>query len=101
MIRVLLVDDQPLVRAGLRMILQAVDDVEPIGEAGDGAQAVQRCVELSPDVVVMDVRMPVMDGIEATARITSAPDPPGVLVVTTFDVDEHVYGALQAGASGF
>lgn len=100
-IRVVLVDDQPLVRAGFRMVLQAADDIEIVGEAADGAAAVAMCDEASPDVVVMDVRMPVMDGIEATRVITSRPHPPRVLVVTTFDIDEYVYGALRAGASGF
>lgn len=100
-IRVVLVDDQPLVRAGFRMVLQAADDVEIVGEAADGAAAVTMCAEASPDVVIMDVRMPVMDGIEATRVITSRPHPPRVLVVTTFDIDEYVYGALRAGASGF
>ena len=99
-IRVLLVDDQPMVRAGLRMVLQVAADLEIVGEAADGAQAVRMCAETPPDVVVMDVRMPVLDGIEATRAITGSCDAK-VLVITTFDVDEHVYGALRAGASGF
>ena len=100
-IRVVLVDDQPLVLAGLRMMLQAADGVEIVGEASNGAEAVRVCDDVAADVVIMDVRMPIMDGIEATRIITARPDPPRVLVITTFDVDEHVYGALRAGASGF
>jgi DNA-binding NarL/FixJ family response regulator len=100
-IRVLLVDDQTLVRAGLRMVLSAAEGIEVVGEAGDGQQGVALCRQLSADVVVMDIRMPVLDGIGATAIITAMPDPPGVLVLTTFDLDEYVYGALRAGASGF
>ena len=100
-IRVVVVDDQPLVRAGFRMILQATADLVVVGEAADGAEAVRVCASTSPDVVVMDVRMPVMDGIQATHILTSQPNGPKVLVITTFDVDEHVYGALRAGASGF
>jgi DNA-binding NarL/FixJ family response regulator len=100
-IRVVVVDDQPLVRAGLRMILQATEDIEVVGEAADGASAVELCAAVSPDVVIMDVRMPVMDGIQATHLLTAQPDGPKVLVITTFDVDAHVYGALRAGASGF
>ena len=100
-IRVVVVDDQPLVRAGLRMVLQSTDDITVVGEAADGAAALAVCDETSPDVVIMDVRMPVLDGIQATNILTSRPDGPKVLVITTFDVDEHVYGALRAGASGF
>ena len=100
-IRVVLVDDQPLVLAGLRMMLQAADGVEIVGEASNGAEAVRVCDDVAADVVIMDVRMPIMDGIEATRIITARPSPPRVLVITTFDVDEHVYGALRAGASGF
>ena len=100
-IRVVLVDDQPLVLAGLRMMLQAADGVEIVGEASNGAEAARVCDDVATDVVIMDVRMPIMDGIEATRIITARPDPPRVLVITTFDVDEHVYGALRAGASGF
>lgn len=100
-IRVVLVDDQALVRAGLRMMLGTAEDIDIVGEAEDGAVAVRICAEVNPDVVVMDVRMPVMDGIEATRILTAQPAPPKILVITTFDVDEHVYGALRAGASGF
>jgi DNA-binding NarL/FixJ family response regulator len=101
-IRVLLADDQQLVRTGFRMILRAEPDIEVVGEAGDGAQAVDATRRLSPDVVVMDVRMPVMDGLEATRRIAALPSRgPRVLVLTTFDLDEYVYEALRAGAGGF
>lgn len=99
-IRVLLVDDQPLVRAGLAMVLGPVEDVAVAGEAADGAEAVERTRELAPDLVIMDVRMPVMDGIEAT-RLITADGLARVMLLTTFDADEHVYGALRAGASGF
>jgi DNA-binding NarL/FixJ family response regulator len=102
MIRVLLVDDQPLVRTGLRMILSAEDDLEIVGEAADGAEAITRCADTRPDVVLMDIRMPGVDGIEATRAITTGQDPPPrVLVLTTFDLDDAVYDALRAGASGF
>ena len=100
MIRILLADDQPLVRTGFRMILDAEPDMEVIAEAGDGADAVRQARRLRPDVVVMDIRMPVQDGITATAEITAAGHA-RVLVLTTFHVDEHVVGALRAGASGF
>jgi DNA-binding NarL/FixJ family response regulator len=100
-IRVLLADDQRLVRSGFRMILRADPEVEVVGEAGDGAEAVALACDLRPDVVLMDVRMPRMDGIEATRRVTAMDDPPRVLVLTTFDLDEYVYAALRAGASGF
>ena len=100
MIRVLLADDQGLVRAGFRMILRAEPDIEVVGEAGDGAEAVTRARETSPDVVLMDIRMPGVDGVEATRRIALAGGP-RVLVLTTFDLDEYVYEALRAGASGF
>jgi DNA-binding NarL/FixJ family response regulator len=101
-IRVLLADDQQLVRGGFRMILRAEADIEVVGEAADGAEAVALAHELDPDVVLMDVRMPMMDGIEATRRIISgSEDAPRVLVLTTFDLDEYVYEALRAGASGF
>ena len=100
-IRVVVADDQELVRAGLRTILAAQDDLEVVGEAGDGREAVEAVRRLRPDLVVMDVRMPVMDGLEATRRIVAEPDPPHVLVLTTFDLDEYVYEALRAGASGF
>ncbi|HJS49978.1 MAG TPA: response regulator transcription factor, partial [Gaiellaceae bacterium] len=101
-IRVLLVDDQTLVRGGFRMILRAEPDIEVVGEAADGAEAVALTSELDPDLVLMDVRMPRMDGIEATRRIIDgSEDAPRVLVLTTFDLDEYVYEALRAGASGF
>ena len=100
MIRILLADDQPLVRTGFRMILDAEPDMEVIAEAGDGADAVRQARRLRPDVVVMDIRMPVQDGISATAEITAAGHA-RVLVLTTFHIDEHVVGALRAGASGF
>ena len=100
MIRVLLADDQGLVRAGFRMILRAEPDIEVVGEAGDGTEAVARARETSPDVVLMDIRMPGVDGVEATRRIAQTGGP-RVLVLTTFDLDEYVYEALRAGASGF
>ncbi|MFF8380796.1 response regulator [Streptomyces sp. NPDC015661] len=100
-IRVLLVDDQPLVRAGLRVLMADTPDIEVAGEAGTGTEAVALARELGPDVVVMDVRMPGMDGIEATRIVTAGPGAPRVLVLTTFDDDEYVYGALRSGASGF
>ncbi|MDN5564556.1 MAG: response regulator transcription factor [Luteococcus sp.] len=101
-IRLLLADDQAMVRAGFRMVLDAQTDMSVIGEAGDGAEAVRLTGELSPDVVLMDIRMPTMDGVEATRRISEAyADATRVLVLTTFDLDEYVYAALQAGASGF
>lgn len=102
MIRVLLVDDQALLRAGLRMILENAGDMDVVGEADDGATAVDLATAATPDVVLMDVRMPQVDGLEATRRIRAAlPDGPRVLVLTTFDHDEYVYSALRAGASGF
>ncbi|WP_327132526.1 response regulator transcription factor [Streptomyces sp. NBC_01343] len=101
-VRVLLADDQPLVRSGLRVLMADTPDLEVVGEAVNGAEAVRMSAELAPDVVVMDIRMPEMDGIEATRRLTSAgPGGVRVLILTTFDEDEHVYGALRAGASGF
>jgi DNA-binding NarL/FixJ family response regulator len=100
-IRVLLADDQVLVRTGLRTILEDAGGFDIVGEAGDGGEAVARCAELHPDVVLMDVRMPNLDGIEATRRIRAQPQPPRVLVLTTFDLDEYVYAGLRAGASGF
>ena len=101
MIRVLLADDQALVRAGFRMILKAEPGIEVAGEASDGSEAVALARDLAPDVVLMDVRMPVMDGIEATRRIVGDEESPRVLVLTTFDLDEYVFEALRAGASGF
>jgi DNA-binding NarL/FixJ family response regulator len=102
-IRVLLVDDQQLIRAGFRMILGAEPDIEVVGECANGLQAVDSTARLAPDVVLMDIRMPEMDGIEATRRIVRAvSEPPArVLMLTTFDLDEYVYDALRAGASGF
>ncbi|WP_410577163.1 response regulator [Amycolatopsis sp. lyj-108] len=99
-IRVVIADDQTLVRTGLRMILDNADDIDVVGEAGNGAEAVALVAELDPDVVLMDIRMPEMDGVEATAAIAAAYRT-RVLVLTTFDLDEYVYAALQAGASGF
>ena len=110
-VRVLLVDDQQLVRIGFRMILQDEPDIEVVGEATDGRQALDQAARLRPDVVVMDIRMPVMDGVEATRRLvrpsadgeagSAAGPPPRVLILTTFDADEYVVEALRAGASGF
>ncbi len=102
-VRVVVVDDQATIRLGLRMILENEPDVTVVGEAGDGETAVTMARALRPDVVLMDVRMPRLDGIEATARIVADPDLAGVrtLVLTTFDDDEYVYGALRAGAAGF
>ncbi|MFI6300884.1 response regulator [Amycolatopsis thailandensis] len=102
-IRVVLADDQALVRAGFRVLLETEDGFEVCAEAGDGEQAVAAAVEHEPDIVVMDIRMPGVDGLEATRRITANPELAGVkvLVLTTFDVDEYVYEALRAGASGF
>lgn len=101
MIRVVLADDQRLVRTGLRMILAIEPDIEVVAEAADGHEAISTCATHRPDVVLMDVRMPGLDGIEATRAITAAEDPPHVLVLTTFDLDEVVYDALRAGAAGF
>jgi DNA-binding NarL/FixJ family response regulator len=98
---VLLVDDEPLVRLGFSMVLTAHDDLQVVGEAGDGAEAVGLAGRLRPDVVVMDVRMPVLDGVAATRQIVSAGLPSRVVVLTTFDLDEYAFAALQAGASGF
>ena len=100
-VRVILADDQPLVRAGLRMLIEQTPDIDVAGEAGTGADAVQLVRDADPDVVVMDIRMPGMDGIEATRTITSGDTSTRVLMLTTFDDDDNVYGALRAGASGF
>ncbi|MFB7354206.1 response regulator [Streptomyces gardneri] len=100
-VRVVLADDQPLVRSGLRVLMADHPDLEVVGEAGTGAEAVRLVRDVSPDVVVMDIRMPGMDGIEATRLIMAGPATTRVLVLTTFDEDDYVYGALRAGASGF
>ncbi len=100
-IRVLLVDDQPLLRTGFRLILQSEPDIEVVGEAGDGEVALSQVRALRPDVVLMDIRMPRMDGVEATRRLAELDDPPRVLVLTTYDLDEYVVDSLRAGASGF
>jgi DNA-binding NarL/FixJ family response regulator len=100
-IRLLLADDQPLMRAGFRMILEETDDIDIVGEARDGAEAVRLAGELNPDVILMDVRMPGVDGIEATRRIVAAGGTARVLILTTFDLDEYAFAALRAGASGF
>jgi DNA-binding NarL/FixJ family response regulator len=100
-VRVLLVDDQPLVRKALGMVITDAPDIEVVGEASSGDEAVRRCAELRPDVVVMDIRMPGMDGIEATRLIPAGASPAHVVVLTTFDDDDYVYGALRAGAAGF
>jgi DNA-binding NarL/FixJ family response regulator len=101
MIRVVVADDQALVRGGFRLILQTQPDIEVVGEAADGREAVASAQELRPDVILMDIRMPGMDGLEATRRLMATPNPPRVLMLTTFDLDEYVYDALRAGASGF
>jgi DNA-binding NarL/FixJ family response regulator len=100
-IRVLIVDDQALVRAGFRMILEAQPDLEVVGEAGDGSAAIDAVRTLRPDVVLMDVRMPGVDGIEATRRLTAGGVPAKIVILTTYDLDEYVFDALAAGASGF
>ncbi|BAL90605.1 putative two-component system response regulator [Actinoplanes missouriensis 431] len=100
-IRLLLVDDDPLVRAGLRILVGGSDDIEVVGEAGDGAQAVTAAEAHWPDVILMDIRMPRVDGLVATRRIRGRPNAPQVIVLTTFDVDEYVLEALRGGAGGF
>jgi DNA-binding NarL/FixJ family response regulator len=99
--RVLVVDDEALLRTAFSSLIDAEDDLDVVGEAADGRQAVEIAAGLAPDVVVMDVRMPVMDGIEATRQITSVAGAPRVLILTTFDLDDYVFEALRAGASGF
>lgn len=101
MIRTLLVDDELLVRSGLRMILEAAPDIEVVGEGSDGDEAVRLAEELAPDVVLLDIRMPGTDGLAAAARLSELPHAPRVVLLTTFDLDEYVHGALRAGAVGF
>jgi DNA-binding NarL/FixJ family response regulator len=102
MTTIAIVDDQTLVRSGLRSILEKQPDFEIVGEAGDGAAAIEICRVLRPDIVLMDIRMPGLDGLEATRQLLAGPSPaPCILVITTFDLDEYVYKALKAGASGF
>ncbi len=101
MIRVLVVDDQDLLRGSFRVLIDSAPDLTVVGEAGTGVAAVELAGRLRPDVVLMDVRMPIMDGIEATRRICAEPGPVRVLILTTFDLDEYVYAGLAAGASGF
>ena len=100
-IKVLIADDQALIRSGFRMILEARDDLTVVGEAADGEQAIRLAASTRPDVVLMDVRMPGLDGVAATARLTAAPDAPKVIILTTYDLEEPLYAALRAGASGF
>jgi DNA-binding NarL/FixJ family response regulator len=100
-IRVLLADDQALVRTGFRMIVDAQPDMRVVGEAGDGVEAIDRTRELTPDVVLLDIRMPRLDGLEALPRLAAGPRAPRVIVLTTFDLDEYVFEALERGASGF
>jgi DNA-binding NarL/FixJ family response regulator len=100
-IRLLLVDDEDLVRFGLRTILDLSDDIDVVGEAADGAQAISAARALRPEVVLMDIRMPRVDGLAATRQILEQPEPPKVVILTTFHLDEYVFSALQAGASGF
>jgi DNA-binding NarL/FixJ family response regulator len=100
-IKVLIADDQALVRSGFRMILEARDDLDVVGEASDGEHAIRLARQTRPDVVLMDVRMPGLDGVSATARLTAAADPPKVIILTTYDLEEPLYAALRAGASGF
>jgi DNA-binding NarL/FixJ family response regulator len=100
-IRVLICDDQALVRAGFRAILELQDDIEVVGEAENGAEAVALAERRAPDVIMMDIRMPVLDGVEATRRLVSGGSPARILVLTTFDLDEYVHSAIRAGASGF
>ncbi|WP_041841403.1 response regulator [Actinoplanes friuliensis] len=101
MIRVLIADDHRMVRTGFRVILEIEDDIEVVGEAADGTEAVRLARQLRPDVILMDVEMPGMDGLEATRQVTADADGPSVLILTTFDRDDYLFAALQAGASGF
>jgi DNA-binding NarL/FixJ family response regulator len=101
MIRVVIADDQELVREGFRMIIEREEDLEVVGQAGDGQAAIELARSASPDVLLMDLRMPKMDGLEATRRILAAPQPPRILVLTTFDRNDYLYAAMKAGASGF
>jgi DNA-binding NarL/FixJ family response regulator len=100
-IRVVLCDDQALVRAGLRLVVESAADLEVVGEAGDGDEALRVVADTTPDVVLMDIRMPAMDGIEATRRMTGRKPAPHVVILTTYDLDEYVFDALEAGATGF
>jgi DNA-binding NarL/FixJ family response regulator len=100
-IRVVVADDQGMVRSGFSILLNAQPDIEVVGEAVNGQEAITRAAELRPDVILMDVRMPVLDGLQATRQIAAADDAPRVLILTTFDLDDYVYEALRAGASGF
>jgi DNA-binding NarL/FixJ family response regulator len=100
-IRVLIADDQPLVRSGFRMILDERRDIELVGEAADGNEAIELTASLDPDVILMDIRMPNLDGVEATRRLVASDTHARILVLTTFDLDEYVYAAIDAGASGF
>jgi DNA-binding NarL/FixJ family response regulator len=100
-IRVVVADDQGMVRSGFSVLLNAQADIEVVGEAVNGQEAITQAAQLRPDVILMDVRMPVLDGLKATREITALPDPPKILVLTTFDLDDYVYEALRSGASGF
>jgi len=100
-VRLLIADDQELVRTGLRTILRGVEDFEVVGEAADGLSAISQTAQLKPDLVLMDIRMPHLDGVEATARIRASEPAPRVILLTTFDLDQYVYAGLRAGASGF
>ena len=99
--RVLVVDDDPLVRSALSLMLGGQADLEVIGEAGDGREGVDLARSLRPDVILMDIRMPVLNGLDATRELHAGTDPPRIIILTTFDADEHVFGALEAGADGF
>ena len=101
MIRVLLADDDPLVRSGLRLMLGGADDIDVVAEAADGGQALELADSCAPDIVLMDIRMPTMDGLEAAQTLLSRPSPPAIVMLTTFKADEYVLRALKAGAAGF